>query len=130
VKAGDLVLVHAAAGGVGQILCRWAKALGATVVGTVGSEAKVAVALAAGADHVINYSTPGWSQAFIEVMGGRKADVVYLVGEEYRLTTSPYPIFDTVEDLRVYLEAHPLQGRSILLKGSRSTKMETLLDIL
>ena len=77
VKVGDLVLVHAAAGGVGQILCRWAKALGATVVGTVGSEAKVAVALAAGADHVINYSKPGWSQAFLAVTDGRKADVVY-----------------------------------------------------
>jgi UDP-N-acetylmuramoyl-tripeptide--D-alanyl-D-alanine ligase len=69
-------------------------------------------------------------QNVVNMLAERKADVVYLVGEEYRLTTSPYPIFDTVEDLRVYLEAHPLQGRSILLKGSRSTKMETLLDIL
>ena len=69
-------------------------------------------------------------QNVVNMLAERKADVVYLVGEEYRLTTSPYPIFDTVEDLRVYLEAHPLRDRKILLKGSRSTKMETLLDIL
>ena len=69
-------------------------------------------------------------QNVVNMLAERKADVVYLVGEEYRLTTSPYPIFDTVEDLRVYLEQHPLRDRKILLKGSRSTKMETLLDIL
>ena len=69
-------------------------------------------------------------QNVVNMLAERKADVVYLVGEEYRLTTSPYPIFDTVEDLRAYLEQHPLRDRKILLKGSRSTKMETLLDIL
>ena len=66
----------------------------------------------------------------VNMLAERKAELVYLVGEEYRLTTSPYPIFDTVEELRVYLEEHPLRDRYILLKGSRSTKMETLLDIL
>ena len=69
-------------------------------------------------------------QNIVNMLAERKADLVYLVGQEYRLTTSPYPIFDTVDDLRVYLEAHPLRDRKILLKGSRSTKMETLLDIL
>ena len=69
-------------------------------------------------------------QNVVNMLAERKADLVYLVGEEYRLTTSPYPIFDTVEDLRAYLEQHPLRDRKILLKGSRSTKMETLLDIL
>ena len=69
-------------------------------------------------------------QNVVNMLAERKADVVYLVGEEYRLTTSPYPIFDTVGDLRAYLEQHPLRDRKILLKGSRSTKMETLLDIL
>ena len=69
-------------------------------------------------------------QNVVNMLAERKADLVYLVGEEYRLTTSPYPIFDTVDELRVYLEDHPLRGRNILLKGSRSTKMETLLDIL
>ncbi|MBP0495201.1 quinone oxidoreductase family protein [Pararoseomonas indoligenes] len=53
VKAGETILVHAAAGGVGLILCQWAKALGATVIGTVGSEAKAELARAHGADHVI-----------------------------------------------------------------------------
>ena len=69
-------------------------------------------------------------QNVVNMLAERKADLVYLVGEEYRLTTSPYPIFDTVEELRVYLEEHPLKGRHILLKGSRSTRMETLLPIL
>ena len=69
-------------------------------------------------------------QNVVNMLAERKADLVYLVGKEYRLTTSPYPIFDTVEELHVYLEQHPLRDRYILLKGSRSTKMETLLDIL
>ena len=69
-------------------------------------------------------------QNVVNMLAERKADLVYLVGEEYRLTTSPYPIFDTVDELRVYLEEHPLRDRYILLKGSRSTKMETLLPIL
>ena len=69
-------------------------------------------------------------QNVVNMLAERKADVVYLVGEEYRLTTSPYLIFDTVEQLHEYLEANPLINRTILLKGSRSTKMEKLLDIL
>ena len=69
-------------------------------------------------------------QNVVNMLAERKADLVYLVGEEYRQTTSPYPIFDTVEELRVYLEQHPLKDRYILLKGSRSTKMEKLLDVL
>ena len=69
-------------------------------------------------------------QNLVNMLAERKADLVYLVGEEYRQTTSPYPIFDRVEELRAYLEQHPLRDRKILLKGSRSTKMETLLPIL
>ncbi len=69
-------------------------------------------------------------QNIVNMLAERKADLVYLVGEEYRLTTSPYPIFDTVEQLHEYLDANPLINRTILLKGSRSTKMEKLLDIL
>ena len=69
-------------------------------------------------------------QNVVNMLAERKADLVYLVGKEYRLTTSPYPIFDTVEELHAYLEQHPLRDRYILLKGSRSTKMETLLNVL
>ena len=69
-------------------------------------------------------------QNIVNMLAERKADLVYLVGEEYRLTTSPYPIFDTVEDLHVFLQDNPLQDHYILLKGSRSTRMEKLLDIL
>ena len=69
-------------------------------------------------------------QNIVNMLAERKADCVYLVGEEYRLTTSPYPIFDSVEGLHTYLEEHVLTGRTILLKGSRSTNMEKLIDIL
>jgi NADPH2:quinone reductase len=77
VKAGDIVLVHAAAGGVGQILAGWAKALGAFVVGSVGSQAKVAAAKAAGCDAVVDYSQPNWVEEFLKATGGKKANVVY-----------------------------------------------------
>lgn len=77
VKPGDLLLVHSAAGGVGQILASWGKALGATVVGTAGSDEKCDVALKAGCDIAINYSDPDWVDAFLKATGGRKAEVVY-----------------------------------------------------
>jgi NADPH:quinone reductase len=77
VKAGDVVLVHAAAGGVGQILAGWAKSLGAFVVGSVGSEAKFAVAKEAGCDAVVDYSKSNWVEEFMKATGGRKANVVY-----------------------------------------------------
>lgn len=77
VKAGDLLLVHSAAGGVGQILTRWATALGATVVGTTGSPGKREAALAAGCTAVIDLNDPDWPAAFIKATGGRKARVVY-----------------------------------------------------
>ena len=69
-------------------------------------------------------------QNVVNMLAERKADWVYLVGEEYRLTTSSYPIFNTVEELHEYLVANPLKDKKILLKGSRSTKMEKLLDVL
>lgn len=77
VKAGDLLLVHSAAGGVGQILTRWATALGATVVGTTGSPGKKAAALAAGCTAVIDLNDADWPEAFLKATGERKADVVY-----------------------------------------------------
>lgn len=78
VTPGDIVLVHAAAGGVGQILCRWAKALGATVIGTAGGPEKCAVARAAGCDAAIDYrATTDLPAALLDATGGRKARVVY-----------------------------------------------------
>ncbi|MDX5410222.1 MAG: quinone oxidoreductase [Thauera sp.] len=77
VQPGDIVLVHAAAGGVGQILSRWAKSLGAFVVGTAGSPEKCVAARAAGCDEAIDYSQEGWVQHVIDATGGQKARVVY-----------------------------------------------------
>ncbi|WP_428825753.1 quinone oxidoreductase family protein [Azonexus sp. IMCC34842] len=77
VQPGDAVLIHAAAGGVGLIACQWAKALGATVIGTVGSTAKVELARAHGCDHVINYSSENFAQRVREITGGEGVPVVY-----------------------------------------------------
>ena len=77
VQAGETILLHAAAGGVGQILSQWAKALGATVIGTVGSEAKIAAAKTHGCDHVINSSTENVVARVKEITGGKGVPVVY-----------------------------------------------------
>lgn len=77
VQPGDVVLVHAAAGGMGVLLSQWARALGATVIGTVGSEAKRAVALAHGCHHVINYRETGFVDAVLALTGGAGVAVVY-----------------------------------------------------
>jgi len=77
VQAGDVVLIHAAAGGVGLIACQWAKALGATVIGTVGSAAKGELAKAHGCDHVINYATENFTARVREITGGEGVPVVY-----------------------------------------------------
>ncbi len=77
VQPGDTVLIHAAAGGVGLIACQWAKALGATVLGTVGSAAKGELAKAHGCDHVIDYSTENFSQRVREITAGEGVAVVY-----------------------------------------------------
>lgn len=69
-------------------------------------------------------------QNIVNMLAERKADKVFLVGTEYKDTTSPYPVFDDVESLHDYLTEHPLQQRTILLKGSHSTHIENLLDIL
>ena len=69
-------------------------------------------------------------QNIVNMLAERKADFVFLVGEEYLQTTSPYPVYEKVEQLYEYLVANPLKGKNILLKGSRSTRMEKLLDIL
>ena len=77
VKKGDTVLWHAAAGGVGLIACQWLKALGVTTIGTAGSEEKMALAKAHGADHVINYSSGGFVEKVKAITGGKGVPVVY-----------------------------------------------------
>ena len=69
-------------------------------------------------------------QNIVNMLAERKAENVFLVGEEYMQTTSPYPVFENVEMLHKHLEEQPIKGKNILLKGSRSTKMEKLLDVL
>ena len=77
VKPGDTILMHAAAGGVGLILCQWARHLGATVIGTVGSDEKIALAKTYGCDHVINYVKEDFVARVAEITGGKKCNVVY-----------------------------------------------------
>ncbi|MGZ3182233.1 MAG: quinone oxidoreductase family protein [Telluria sp.] len=77
VKAGDTILFHAAAGGVGLIACQWARALGVTMIGTVGSDEKGELAKAHGCAHVINYKRENFVERVLEITGGAKVPVVY-----------------------------------------------------
>jgi NADPH2:quinone reductase len=77
VKAGDTILIHAAAGGVGSIVCQWAKHLGATVIGTVGSEEKAATATTNGCDYPILYTKEEFVARVKEITNDRGVDVVY-----------------------------------------------------
>ncbi len=77
VKEGDWILVHAAAGGVGQILCQWGRALGAKVIGTVGSPEKAKIVKKAGAQHTILYREEDFAKRVGEITKGQKCAVVY-----------------------------------------------------
>jgi NADPH2:quinone reductase len=77
IKRGDTILIHAAAGGVGLIVCQWAKHLGATVIGTVGSDDKAALAKANGCDHPIVYTRDDFVAKVGEITKGAKLPVVY-----------------------------------------------------
>ncbi|MES2153015.1 MAG: quinone oxidoreductase [Pseudomonadota bacterium] len=76
-KAGDTILFHAAAGGVGLIAAQWARAMGVNMIGTVGSEAKAELARAHGCAHVINYNTENFVERVAEITDGKKVSVVY-----------------------------------------------------
>jgi NADPH2:quinone reductase len=77
VKAGETILLHAAAGGIGLIACQWARALGATVIGTVGSDAKAELAKANGCTHTIVYTRENFVDKVKEITGGKGVPVVY-----------------------------------------------------
>jgi NADPH2:quinone reductase len=77
VKKGNVILIHAAAGGVGSIVCQWAKHLGATVIGTAGSSQKAEIARANGCDHPILYNDEDFAVKTREITGGKGVDVVY-----------------------------------------------------
>ena len=76
-KHGETVLFHAAAGGVGQIFCQWAKSLGCNVIGTVGSDEKIKVAKRFGCSHVINYNQEDFHKRVMEITNGKGLPVVY-----------------------------------------------------
>ncbi len=76
-QAGDFVLFHAAAGGVGLIACQWARAMGLQLIGTAGSDAKCALAKEHGASHVINYATEDFLARVKDITGGKGVKVVY-----------------------------------------------------
>jgi NADPH2:quinone reductase len=76
-KAGDTVLFHAAAGGVGLIACQWARVMGVNLIGTVGSEEKAALAIENGASHVINYNQENFTERVKELTDGKGVSVVY-----------------------------------------------------
>ena len=77
VQAGDTILIHAAAGGVGLLVCQWARALGATVIGTVSSDEKAALARAHGCDHPIVYTRENFVERVKAITGGAGVPVVY-----------------------------------------------------
>jgi NADPH2:quinone reductase len=77
VTEGTSLLIHAAAGGVGSIVCQWARQLGATVIGTVGTVEKADLARANGCDHPLLYTRQDWVGRVREITGGRGVDVVY-----------------------------------------------------
>ena len=76
-SAGETILFHAAAGGVGQIFCQWAKSLGCKVIGTVGSDEKINLAKKYGCDEIINYTKEDFAKKVMEITNGKGVPVVY-----------------------------------------------------
>ena len=77
VKSGEIILFHAAAGGVGQIFGQWAKSLGCNVIGTVGSDEKIQIAKNYGYDHLINYNKENFAKKVLDITNGKGVPVVY-----------------------------------------------------
>jgi NADPH2:quinone reductase len=133
VKAGDTILVHAAAGGVGLILCQWAKALGATVIGTVGSPEKAKLAKKAGAKHLILYREEDFAARVNEITKGAKCAAVY---DSIGKATFPASL-DCLAPFGVFASfgsaSGPVEGFSLALlaqKGSLFATRPTLFTFL
>jgi NADPH:quinone reductase len=129
VKQGETILVHAAAGGVGQILCQWGSALGATVIGCVGSAEKAKLAKKAGAKHTILYSDEDFAKRVDEITKGAKCDVVY---DGVGKATFPASL-DCLKPLGMFVSfgaaSGPIEAFNILLlmqKGSLFATRPTL----
>lgn len=125
VKAGDTILFHAAAGGVGLIACQWAKHLGATVIGTVGSAEKAELARAHGCDHVILYRDEDFAARVKEITGGKGVPVVYDgVGRD----TFPASL-DCISPLGLFVSfgsaSGPVDDFSIALLGQKGSLYAT-----
>ena len=128
-KAGDFVLFHAAAGGVGLIACQWAKALGLQLIGTAGSDAKCALALANGASHAINYTTEDFVARVKDITGGKGVSVVYdSVGKDTFLKSldcvSPFGLVANFGNASGKVE--PLDIGLLAAKGSLFVSRPTL----
>jgi NADPH2:quinone reductase len=125
VKAGDTVLVHAAAGGVGLILCQWAKALGATVIGTVGSAEKAKLAKKAGAKHLILYREEDFAARVNEITKGAKCAAVY---DSIGKATFPASL-DCLRPFGTFASygsaSGPIEGFSIALLGQKGSLFAT-----
>jgi NADPH2:quinone reductase len=131
VEAGETILVHAAAGGVGQIMVQWAKALGAVVIATVGSEAKAARARDLGADHVILYRDQDVAAEVRRITGGKGVPVAYdSVGKDTFEGT-----LKSLARRGLFVSfgnasgpAPPIEGRQLMLNGSLFFTRPTMID--
>ena len=113
VQAGDVILVHAAAGGVGSLLCQWGHKLGATVIGTVGSDEKAELARRSGCHEVINYSREDFVDRIRDLTNGRGVSVVY----------------DSVGGETFYQSMDCLRPRGLLVSYGQSSGPITPIDI-
>ena len=128
-KAGDFVLFHAAAGGVGLIACQWARALGLQLIGTAGSDAKCALAIANGASHAINYRNEDFVARVKDITGGKGVSVVYdSVGKDTFLKSldcvSPFGLAANFGNASGKVE--PLDINMLAAKGSLYVSRPTL----
>jgi NADPH2:quinone reductase len=131
VEAGETILVHAAAGGVGQIMVQWAKALGAVVIATVGSQEKAARARELGADHVILYRDQDVAAEVRRITGGKGVPVAYdAVGKDTFEGT-----LKSLARRGLFVSfgnasgpAPPVEGRQLMLNGSLFFTRPTMID--